>query len=86
MEASIVRKIVRPESNHITIEIPINFQHRNLELILLPALDSISTETEKSDSWDNLYKNSFLYYMMTNPVPMTSKPFSREEIYFERLR
>jgi|JI9StandDraft_2_1071091.scaffolds.fasta_scaffold171339_2 hypothetical protein len=85
METSILRKIIRSESNQLVIDIPENLQNQNLELILLPALESITIEQENSTAWDTLYKNSFLYYMMTHRVPMTSKPFTREEIYFERL-
>lgn len=85
MEISIVRKIIRVESNQLVIDIPENLQNQNLELILLPALESVTTEKENSNAWDTLYKNSFLYYMMTHPVPMTGKLFTREEIYRERL-
>lgn len=80
---TILRKIIRAESNKLIIEIPNDLQNQNLEVIILPFLESVPTET--ADSWDTLYKNSFLYYMMTHPVPMDSKPFSREEIYLERL-
>ncbi len=85
METSILRKIIRSESNQLVIDIPENLQNQNLELILLPALESITIENENSNAWDTLYKNSFLYYMMTHPIPMTVKPFTREEIYLERL-
>jgi hypothetical protein len=80
---TILRKIIRAESNQFMIEIPKNLQNQNLELIILPALDTTLMET--TDSWDVMYKNSFLYYMMTHPVHIPSKPFSREEIYLERL-
>jgi len=85
METNIVRKIIRANSNQLIIDIPKDLQNQNLELILLPALESANLEKETSDAWETLYKNSFLYFLMTNPIPMTLKPFTREEIYFERL-
>lgn len=80
----VLRKIIRAEGNQLLIEIPQNLQNQNLEIIILPALES--TLMESSDSWDTRYKKSFLYYMMTHPVSTNVKPFSREEIYLERLR
>lgn len=69
MEA--IRRIVRREGNTLTIELPADFQAQTVELIILPAdntIDAIPTDKPSVDEVAQEGLTDFQRYLLTWPT------------------